>query len=213
MAEQFDGICNVYCIGRNYHLHALELGNEVPEEPMVFLKPAHAIVPMDGREIVLPGGRGAVHFEVEIVLRIGRSYEPGMDADGCVDAMAIGLDLTLRDVQDVLKRKGMPWLDAKGFRGSAPLGGWLEYPGAAMLASRSFELLRGGERAQIGSAGDMLFQVPQLIEFVGSRYGLGPGDLIFTGTPAGVGALQDGDELVCLWDGAAVGSCRVKLIG
>lgn len=205
-------IRNIYCIGRNYRLHALELGNAVPEEPMVFTKPSHAVVPMDGGTVELPGGRGAVHFELEIVLRIGSRWEPGADADRCVDAMALGLDLTLRDVQSALKEKGHPWLDAKGFRGSAPLTGWLPYPGEAELAKREFVLLRNGEEAQRGNPRDMLFPIPALIAHIGERFGLGPGDLIFTGTPAGVAALQDGDTLEALWDGKPAGSCRIRLV-
>lgn len=97
-----DEIRNIYCIGRNYRLHALELGNEVPEEPLVFTKPTHALVPMAGNIIELPGSVGEVHFELEIVLRIGRAYETGIDPELCIDGMALGLDLTLRDVQSKL---------------------------------------------------------------------------------------------------------------
>lgn len=205
-------IRNVYCIGRNYRLHALELGNEVPDSPMVFTKPSHAVVPMDGRTIELPGGRGEVHFELEIVLRVGTSYEPGTPADGCIDAMALGLDLTLRDVQSKLKAKGHPWLDAKGFKGSAPLGEWLPYPGWEELQRSEFVFVRNGREAQRGNSRDMLFPIPQLIEHIAGRYGLGEGDLIFTGTPAGVDALRDGDKLEAYWADKQAGSCTVKLV-
>ncbi|AJY74444.1 fumarylacetoacetate hydrolase family protein [Paenibacillus beijingensis] len=206
------GIRNIYCIGRNYRLHALELGNEVPKAPIVFLKPVQTAVPMDGGVIELPGSRGEVHFETEIVLRIGRDYEPGAQADDLIDAMTLGLDLTLRDVQSRLKEKGQPWLDAKGFLRSAPLGPWLPYPGREGLQAHDFELRRNGERAQLGNAGDMLFPVDALIEHIGRTYGLGAGDLIFTGTPAGVAALADGDELTVLWAGQEAGSCRIRLV-
>lgn len=202
---------NMYCIGRNYRLHALELGNEVPSEPLVFTKPTHAAVPMDGRSIELPKGVGEIHFELEIVLRIGERYTFGADADQSIDAMTLGLDFTLRDVQSKLKAKGQPWLPAKGFRHSAPLGEWIPYPGSEALAEREFTLLRGGEQAQRGCAKDMLFSVPELIRHIESNYGLGPGDLIFTGTPAGVAALQDGDTLQALWGDRELGSCVVRL--
>jgi fumarylpyruvate hydrolase len=205
-------IRNIYCIGRNYRLHALELGNEVPDKPLVFTKPTHAIVPMAGNAVALPENVGEVHFELEIVLRIGRAYETGIDPEQCIDAMALGLDLTLRDVQSKLKAKGQPWLAAKGFKNSAPLGEWLPYPGAAALAENEFVLLRNGEEAQRGKASDMLFSVSELIQFVGENYGLGAGDLIFTGTPAGVAALHDGDQLQALWAGNAAGSCSIKLV-
>ncbi|NIK77885.1 2-keto-4-pentenoate hydratase/2-oxohepta-3-ene-1,7-dioic acid hydratase in catechol pathway [Paenibacillus castaneae] len=204
-------IRNIYCIGRNYKLHALELGNEVPEEPLVFTKPSHAVISMDGNTVELPGNVGEVHFELEIVLRVGQAYEQGMDAELCIDAMALGLDLTLRDVQSKLKAKGQPWLAAKGFRNSAPISNWLPYPGAAALAETEFVLLRNGEEAQRGKAADMIFNVSELIKYVGDHYGLGVGDIIYTGTPAGVAALHDGDQLQALWAGSPVGSCSVKL--
>ena len=164
--------------------------------PMVFTKPTHALVPMDGREIELPGGEGEVQFQLEIVLRAGRDWEPGIREDELFDAMALGLDLTLRDVQSKLKEKGHPWLAAKGFRHSAPIGPWLAYPGRAVLETIDFSLLRGTEVAQLGNARDMIFPVDVLAEHIGSRYGLRSGNLIFTGTPAGVAAVRDGEELV-----------------
>lgn len=205
-------IRNIYCIGRNYRLHALELGNEVPEEPLVFTKPSHAVVPMNGSVVEVPGDAGEVHFELEIVLRIGARYEPGADADRLINGMALGLDLTLRDVQSKLKAKGQPWLPAKGFKGSAPLGDWFPYPGSAALAETEFVLLRGGETAQRGKAADMLFGVSELIHYIGKHYGLDAGDIIYTGTPAGVAALHEGDRLQALWADKEAGSCTIKLV-
>ncbi|WP_246096515.1 fumarylacetoacetate hydrolase family protein [Paenibacillus sinopodophylli] len=212
MSTNSNDIRNIYCIGRNYRLHALELGNEVPDEPLVFTKPSHAIVPMDGNVVSIPGNVGEVHFELEIVLRIGEAYEPGNDIEQCIDGIALGLDLTLRDVQSKLKAKGQPWLAAKGFKGSAPLGEWLPYPGAAALAETEFVLLRNGAEAQRGKAADMLFGVAELIQYVGENYGLGASDIIYTGTPAGVAALQEGDLLQALWADKVVGSCSVALV-
>lgn len=205
-------IRNIYCIGRNYRLHALELGNEVPEEPLVFMKPSHAVVPMNGGVVELPGDAGEVHFELEIVLRIGGSYVPGADTERLIDEIALGLDLTLRDVQSKLKAKGQPWLPAKGFKSSAPLGEWLPYSGEAALAETEFVLLRNGEAAQRGRAADMLFNVTELIHYLGRHYGLDAGDIIYTGTPAGVAALRDGDKLQALWEDKEVGSCTIKLV-
>jgi len=205
-------IRNIYCIGRNYKLHALELGNEVPSEPLVFMKPTHAVVPMAGNTVELPGDAGEVHFELELVIRIGREYEPGIDADSLIDGLALGLDLTLRDVQSKLKAKGQPWLPAKGFMSSAPLGEWLPYPGAEGLAANDFVLLRNGQEAQRGNSGDMLFAVRELVDYIGQTYGLGAGDIIYTGTPAGVAALQDGDQLQAFWADREVASCVVKLV-
>lgn len=202
-------IRNIYCIGRNYRLHALELGNQVPDSPMVFTKPTHALAPMNGNVVQLPSGVGEVHFELEIVLRIDRDYEPGIEADELIGGMALGLDLTLRDVQSKIKAKGEPWLPAKGFKGAAPLGDWFEYPGQAALAQTEFKLIRSGQEAQRGNAGDMIFGISELIRFIGTNYGLGAGDIIYTGTPAGVAALQEGDTMEAYWAGEQAGSCTV----
>ncbi|WP_341280964.1 fumarylacetoacetate hydrolase family protein [Paenibacillus sp. FSL H8-0537] len=210
--KMFSEVRNIYCIGRNYRLHALELGNEVPESPMVFTKPTHALVPMDGNVVELPGNHGEVHFELELVLKVGRALEPGMDPDACIDGLALGLDMTLRDVQSKIKAKGQPWLPAKGFKGSAPLGAWLPYPGSEELKAHDFALLRNNEEVQHGNSADMLFDIGTLLRHINDNYGLGPGDLIFTGTPAGVAALQDGDKLSALWQGKEAASCSIKLV-
>ncbi|MDQ0115081.1 fumarylacetoacetate hydrolase family protein [Paenibacillus harenae] len=204
-------IRNIYCIGRNYRLHALELGNAVPTSPMVFTKPTHALIPMEGNVVELPSNVGEVHFELEIVLRIGRDYVPGIKADDIISGMTLGLDLTLRDVQSKIKAKGEPWLPAKGFKGSAPLGAWFEYLGQDALEQQTFTLIRSGQEAQRGQAADMIFDVAALIEFIGTHYGLGAGDIIYTGTPAGVAALADGDTLEAYWGDQKFGSCVVKL--
>ncbi|MFF2093231.1 fumarylacetoacetate hydrolase family protein [Paenibacillus sp. NPDC058174] len=207
-----DQIRNIYCIGRNYRLHALELGNEVPESPLVFTKPSHAVAPMNGNVVTLPAGRGEVHFELELVLHIGKALHPGMKPDECVDGLALGLDLTLRDVQSKLKAKGQPWLEAKGFKNSAPLGGWMPFPGEEQLKAHNFKLIRNGEQAQLGNSGDMLFGISELITHIDNAYGLGPGDLIFTGTPAGVAALQDGDVLEAYWNDQLAANCTISLV-
>lgn len=211
MAEEKQ-IRNIYCIGRNYRMHAIELGNEIPKSPLVFTKPSHAVAAMDGKVLSIPGDRGAVHFELEIVLRVGKPLLPDTKPDNCIDAMTLGLDLTLRDVQQKLKDKGQPWLEAKGFKSSAPLGRWLPYPGEEGLKDLSFTLNRNGKQAQLGNSSDMLFPVPKLIEHIDRLYGLGPGDLIYTGTPEGVAALGDGDVLEAYWGEQLVGSNTIQFI-
>ncbi|MFC5703797.1 fumarylacetoacetate hydrolase family protein [Cohnella faecalis] len=207
----FQNIRNVYCVGRNYRLHAAEMGNEVPTSPMLFTKPTHAVVPLDGRPVLLPGAFGSVHYEAELVLLIGKAYEPGMKADDLIVGFTVGLDLTLRDVQDKLKAKGQPWLAAKGFRSSAPIGRWMAFPGEAALSEADFGLRINGREAQRGNVRDMVFGLQQLVEFTGKHYGLGPGDVLFTGTPQGVGALQDGDMLEVRWNEESVGTATIKL--
>ncbi|GIP33839.1 fumarylacetoacetate hydrolase family protein [Paenibacillus sp. J2TS4] len=207
----FQSIKNVYCVGRNYRQHAAELGNAVPDKPMLFMKPTHSLVAMDGRTIVLPGGRGEIHYEAELVIHIGRQYEPGIHADDLIDRMALGIDFTLRDVQSVIKQKGQPWLPAKGFLQSAPLGPFRPFAGAGQIAQETFRLLKNGETVQVGQPGDMIFDLQSIIDFCAAHYGIGPGDLIFTGTPAGVGAVADGDRLQLLWGEEPAGDIRISI--
>jgi fumarylpyruvate hydrolase len=204
-------IRNVYCVGRNYRLHAAELGNDVPSSPMIFLKPAHAAVSLSDRVLTVPGNRGAVHYEAELVFIAGRPYEPGISPDDLYSHMTVGLDLTLRSVQDELKAKGHPWLPAKGFRNSAPLGRWLPFPGTAELADKDFGLRVNGREAQRGNVRDMVFGLRELTDFVANTYGLGTGDILFTGTPAGVGALAEGDTLELWWNDEILGGAKLSL--
>ncbi|MFK7695252.1 fumarylacetoacetate hydrolase family protein [Paenibacillus sp. HJGM_3] len=204
---------NVYCVGRNYRAHAAEMGNAVPEQPMLFGKPTHALVEMDGRHIVLPGAQGSVHYEAELVVHIARPYESGIRVDEMVDQYALGLDLTLRDVQDTLKKKGYPWLAAKGFLHSAPLTAFRPFPGVAALQQADFTLRKNGIEAQRGNVKNMIFDLQTLVDFTARHYGLGPGDVLFTGTPEGVGALADGDRLELLWDEQSWGACSIRLEG
>ncbi|MCR8843418.1 fumarylacetoacetate hydrolase family protein [Paenibacillus sp. SC116] len=204
-------IRNVYCIGRNYKLHALELGNDVPTKPMVFMKPSHSVVPIaDRTPLELPLHQGAVHHEIEIVLYIGREVTPDTTVDEAIEAVALGLDFTLRDVQETLKAKGHPWLPAKGVHNSGPITNTIPFEGVQQVICTPFALLCNGEVVQQGTAADMIFDLQQLIQYVASNYGLSKGDVIFTGTPAGVGAVQAGDVLELQWNGEAIGSCVIE---
>lgn len=203
-------ISNVYCVGRNYRLHAEELGNEVPGEPMIFLKPSHAVVPMNETEIALPTGRGEIHYEAELVLRIGRRYESGMTVDELVDVMAFGIDFTLRDVQTELKKKGHPWTAAKGFKNSAPVTPYIAFPGTAETAGEDFVLRKNGEIVQRGNIRNMIFSLQQIVDYIADRYGLDEGDLIFTGTPEGVGPVYEGDRLEIAYGSNVLGSCVIS---
>jgi fumarylpyruvate hydrolase len=204
-----DTIRNIYCVGRNYRLHAAELGNAVPSSPMLFTKPTHAAAQMTGGDLLLPGGQGAAHFETELVFAVGRPYEAGISYRDIFSHITVGLDLTLRDVQDKLKQNGHPWLAAKGFLRSAPLARWLSYSDA--LAEADFGLRKNGAEAQRGNSRDMVFGLQELVDFVGRSYGLGKGDLLYTGTPAGVGALSNGDRLEVWLGEETLGSAVVKL--
>jgi 2-keto-4-pentenoate hydratase/2-oxohepta-3-ene-1,7-dioic acid hydratase in catechol pathway len=178
------------CIGRNYSEHAKELGNAVPDEPVVFLKPPTALIPHGG-PIRLPAFSTDVHHEIELVYSI-RRHNGRAEAD----RVTIGLDLTARDVQQELKQKGLPWEKAKAFDGSA-------YVAEAFSAVESFPagkhiefmLKKNDQVVQSGHSGQMVYDVPALIAHVERYMQLENGDLLFTGTPAGVGPLAAGDRL------------------
>jgi 2-keto-4-pentenoate hydratase/2-oxohepta-3-ene-1,7-dioic acid hydratase in catechol pathway len=210
--SSYQHIRNIYCVGRNYGLHAAELGNAVPEQPMLFSKPTHALGALDGGEVKLPGGRGEVHFETELVIRIGRDYEPGIRVDDLVDGLALGIDFTLRDVQSELKKKGYPWLAAKGFRNSAPITEFRPFPSVDKLAATPFSLVKNGSVAQLGQAQDMIFNLQTIVDFCAEHFGLGQGDIIFTGTPAGVGPVADGDKFELRYDGQVWGEATIRLV-
>lgn len=170
----------VFCIGRNYADHAREMQAAVPAEPVVFMKPVQALVAPG--PVALPRGRGAVHHELELVVALG----PEGPA-----AATLGLDLTLRDEQTDLKRAGLPWERSKAFEQSAPLAPFQAWPGQAALG---FEGRVNGELRQRGDTANMLFDVPALLAWLGRHWHLQSGDLIYTGTPQGVGPLLPGDR-------------------
>ncbi len=181
----------IICVGRNYGEHIKELGNERPEAPVIFLKPDSALHRL-GMPVFLPEWSKSVHYEAELVFKIGRvgkHIEEGF-APRYIDAVTVGLDLTARDLQSELKAKGLPWELSKGFDGSAIVGRWVPFTG---FDSLQFKLLRAGTLLQQGTPAEMIYSVPYLISFVSQFYTLKKGDLIFTGTPAGVGPMQKGE--------------------
>jgi len=204
-------IKNIYCIGRNYVLHAKELNNEVPTSPFLFSKPTHSIVEANGQEVTLPGDQGAVHYEVELVIRMGKDYKPGMKVDELVDSMALGIDFTLRDVQTEMKKKALPWLIAKGFPNSALITKFIGFPGEEECKKVDFALIKNGEQVQLGNISNLLFDLQTIIDFTAKHFGLGEGDILFTGTPEGVGRINDGDQLSLLWGKEVLGESKIKL--
>ncbi len=187
----------VVCIGRNYAEHAAELNNPVPSEPLLFIKPGSCAVPLEGG-FHIPEARGAVHFEAEIAVLIGKPLSRRPNAEEVRDAIsgfAPALDLTLRDVQARLKEKGHPWEIAKSFDGACVLAPFV--PGDAIedLADIGIRLSLNGERRQDGNSREMLNPILPMIQHMAGHFSLQPGDVILTGTPAGVGPLQRGDQL------------------
>lgn len=192
----------VVCVGRNYAAHARELGNAVPETPMLFLKPATALVPL-APDFAIPAGRGECHHETEITVLIGETLCGDVSADAARAAIAgigIGLDLTLRDVQNALKQKGHPWEVAKAFDGAAPMGPFLDPAGFPDLAAIRVGLSVNGATRQDGISADMITSILPLLSFIATIFTLQPGDIVMTGTPEGVAALHPGDRLVLALD-------------
>jgi 2-keto-4-pentenoate hydratase/2-oxohepta-3-ene-1,7-dioic acid hydratase in catechol pathway len=200
----------IVCIGRNYDAHARELGNPRPSEPVVFLKPETALV-LHNKPFFLPDHLGEVHHEIELVLRIGRNgrhIQPKF-ALSYIDRIALGVDFTARDLQQKLKTQGLPWELSKGFDGSAVLGSWSEWDPEAWEKGHRLELQINNTVRQSGNTTEMLFQPAEIISFVSRYFTLTMGDLIYTGTPEGVGPVRVGDRLVGFLDGEERLRCKV----
>ena len=185
----------IVCVGRNYADHAKELGNAVPDTPILFIKPPSSLRALaDG--IVIPQGLGECHFETELCVRIGTPLKNASreQAALAIDAVTLGLDLTLRDLQNTLKANGHPWERAKAFDGACLLGEWLS-PAMLDLAQAEFELQINGVQRQHGHTAQMIFDVVGLVAHISHSFSLCVGDVVMTGTPAGVAALQAGGQL------------------
>lgn len=193
----------IYCIGRNYAEHAAELNNPVPGEPVVFLKSQAALRGVSDSKLAFAGE--TFHHEAELVLKIGRHAALG-SAGGweLVSEVALGLDLTRREVQTQLKAKGLPWTTAKSFAGSAVVTPFLPVAALKDRDAVEFSLSVNGELRQRGVTSDMLFKVPVILSFLLGLHALEPGDLIYTGTPKGVGPIKRGDAFVLSFAGLGV---------
>lgn len=184
------------CIGRNYAKHAAEMQSAVPEEPMVFLKPSTALIGQGGR-VILPAASQDVHHEVELVAVIGQGGKniPEARALDHVEGYAAGLDMTARDLQSAAKKAGHPWSVAKGFDTFAPLGSIVPARQVGDPQRLPVRLTINGEVRQEGHTRDMIFSVARLIAYCSTIFTLMPGDLLYTGTPDGVGPVHEGDVL------------------
>jgi 2-keto-4-pentenoate hydratase/2-oxohepta-3-ene-1,7-dioic acid hydratase in catechol pathway len=190
----------VVCVGRNYAAHAKELNNPVPSSPILFIKPASSVVPF-GPSFCIPKDRGSVHHELEIAILIGKplSHANTDQVSESIAGIGLALDLTLRDVQDTLKEKGHPWERAKSFDGACPLTRFVSVNLTSNEAWQSIDLklVKNDQLQQQGSSSDMLFPILPLIAHMSEHFSLQAGDVILTGTPAGVGPLEIADTLSC----------------
>lgn len=183
----------IICIGRNYASHAKELGNQIPEEPVIFMKPESALSFSD--TFLIPLFSKEVHYELEIVVKINQTGKniSRENAPGFYSELALGIDFTARDIQSLLKQKGFPWEKAKAFDQSAFVSRF--FSKNTFTDDTIFSLKKNGQIVQKGQAKDMLFSIDELIEYCSRYFTLESGDLIFTGTPEGVGQIVKGDRL------------------
>jgi 2-keto-4-pentenoate hydratase/2-oxohepta-3-ene-1,7-dioic acid hydratase in catechol pathway len=201
----------IICIGRNYREHAKELNNPVPEKPLIFFKPDTAVL-RPGKDFYFPEFTQDLHFECELVLRIGREgkhLEPKFVAD-YIDGIGLGIDMTARDIQSEAKKNGWPWTLAKGFNDSAPVSNFLAPDRFPDLQDVHFRCEINGELRQEGHTADMIFSVSDMLCYLTRFITIKKGDLIFTGTPAGVGPLTIGDHLTAHLEGEKLLDFHVK---
>lgn len=186
----------IICVGRNYTDHIKELLNEKPVDPVIFIKPDTAILHTE-QDFFIPEFTQNVHHEVEVLVKIskvGKHIEEKF-AHKYYEEIGLGIDFTARDIQEKLREKGLPWEKAKAFDGSALIGNWLQKHQFSELNNISFHLTKNGETAQKGNTGQMLWRLDELIAYISTYFTLKQGDIIFTGTPAGVGKVSAGDYL------------------
>lgn len=198
-------------MGRNYADHIEELNNERPDAPVIFMKPDSALL-RPGEDFYIPDFSEDIHHEIEVVVKINRmgKYIEEQFARKYYDEIGLGIDFTARDLQSKLKAKGLPWELAKGFNGSAPVSDFISKNDLGDLQQLDFSLEINGEPRQIGNTSMMLYRIDYLISFVSRYFTLKTGDLIFTGTPKGVGAVKSGDLLIGKLNGAEMLRLNIK---
>ncbi|MAJ31837.1 MAG: 2-hydroxyhepta-2,4-diene-1,7-dioate isomerase [Flavobacteriaceae bacterium] len=187
----------IICIGRNYTDHIEELSNERPKEPVIFIKPDSAVLPKE-QDFYRPEFSNDIHYEVELLVKIQKVGKHIAEefASNYYDEIGLGIDFTARDLQTQLKQKGLPWEKSKGFDGSAVIGKWVSKAQFENSENISFSLEKNGVQVQRGNTELMLWKIDEIIAYVSQFFMLKKGDLIFTGTPAGVGPVQENDVLV-----------------
>lgn len=201
----------IFCIGRNYVNHAKELGNAIPTEPMIFMKPPTALL-INNKPFYYPDFSNNIHYECEIVVKIGKNGKNIQQqfAKNYIKELSLGIDFTARDLQDKLKAKGHPWEIAKGFNNSAVIGNFIPKENFDDISNLDFHLLKNDKKVQIGNTKDMIFNIEKLISHISKYFLIHQGDYIYTGTPAGVGEVQIGDKLEGFIQEEKIFQCRIK---
>lgn len=199
------------CIGRNYTKHIAELKNERPSDPVVFIKPDSAILPKE-QDFYIPEFSNEIHYEVEVLVKIKKvgKHIQKQFAHKYYDEVSLGIDFTARDVQTKLKNKGLPWEKAKGFDGAAVIGKWVNKEKYQNLDNLNFSLLKNNEIVQKGDTSLMLWKIDDIIAYVSTYFTLKKGDIIFTGTPAGVGKVVSNDYLEGRIEGENFFTTKIK---
>ncbi len=192
----------ILAVGRNYAAHARELNNAIAGEPVIFMKPDTALL-KNNTPFYFPSWSNTIHYEVELVLKIGKEGKHITEkfAPRYIEAIGIGIDFTARDLQDKLKEQALPWTLAKGFNDSAPVSPFIAAENFPDFNNISFSLTKNGETVQKGNSSDMLFPFEKIISYISQFITLKKGDLIFTGTPEGVGPIAIGDKLEAFLEG------------
>ncbi|MBK6861863.1 MAG: fumarylacetoacetate hydrolase family protein [Saprospiraceae bacterium] len=200
----------IFCIGRNYSDHAKELNNPVPQEPVVFMKPVTALL-QNNKAFYYPNFTKDLHHEIELVYKIGKKGRsiPENLALNYITEVTVGIDFTARDLQQKCKEKGLPWEIAKAFDHSAVIGKWISLENLN-LENLEFSLIKNDQTIQTGNSRDMIFSIQKIIHFLSQYFTLSLGDLIFSGTPAGVGPVQIGDQLNGVLNGAELFQTAIK---
>lgn len=201
----------IFCVGRNYADHAKELGNEVPDEPIIFMKPKSALL-QSHTPFYYPEFTNELHYECELVLRISKNgkYIQEKHAGNYYNGITVGIDFTARDIQDELKKKSLPWEKAKAFDNSAAVGKFIDITPTLNTKNINFSFKKNNEVVQTGNSSDMIFSFDKIVANISNYFSINIGDLIFTGTPAGVGECVVGDELEAILEKESLLALEIK---
>lgn len=201
----------IFCIGRNYAQHAKEMGSEVPEEPIIFMKPKSALI-QGHTPFYYPEFTNELNYEAELVVRISKNgkYIQEKHASNYYNAISVGIDFTARDIQKQLKEKGLPWEKAKAFDNSAAVGKFIDLTPAINKKNLNFSLSKNKEEVQKVNSSQMIFSIDQIVANISNYFSINIGDLIYTGTPAGVGECMVGDVFEAYLENDQVLSLEIK---